>query len=108
MAQMSLVFFFFKQNTAYEVRISDWISDCCSSDLRELRARSRRVAALFLSPSPWGEGLGWGIAPGAELSGEPPPPAPPLKGRGEVMSIAMNHWGVQRKMIFALERQLWG
>src|SRR3546814_1279053 len=26
-------FFFFKQNTAYEVRISDWSSDVCSSDL---------------------------------------------------------------------------
>src|SRR3546814_9846341 len=26
-------FFFFKQKTAYEMRISDWISDVCSSDL---------------------------------------------------------------------------
>src|SRR3546814_10907904 len=26
-------FFFFKQRTAYEVRISDWSSDVCSSDL---------------------------------------------------------------------------
>src|SRR3546814_8356336 len=29
----SLWFFFFKQKTAYEVRISDWSSDVCSSDL---------------------------------------------------------------------------
>src|SRR3546814_679385 len=29
----SLLFFFFKQKTAYEVRISDWSSDVCSSDL---------------------------------------------------------------------------
>src|SRR3546814_16231769 len=28
-----LVFFFFKQKTAYELRISDWSSDVCSSDL---------------------------------------------------------------------------
>src|SRR3546814_5308022 len=28
------VFFFFKQKTAYEMRISDWSSDVCSSDLR--------------------------------------------------------------------------
>src|SRR3546814_1202847 len=28
-------FFFFKQKTAYEVRISDWSSDVCSSDLLE-------------------------------------------------------------------------
>src|SRR3546814_12319183 len=27
------MFFFFKQKTAYEVRISDWSSDVCSSDL---------------------------------------------------------------------------
>src|SRR3546814_2562785 len=32
---MSLItcFFFFKQKTAYEMRISDWSSDVCSSDL---------------------------------------------------------------------------
>src|SRR3546814_6765678 len=28
-----ILFFFFKQKTAYEVRISDWSSDVCSSDL---------------------------------------------------------------------------
>src|SRR3546814_18973685 len=31
---MMLLFFFFKQKTAYEMRISDWSSDVCSSDLR--------------------------------------------------------------------------
>src|SRR3546814_6942206 len=30
---MFLFFFFFKQKTAYEMRISDWSSDVCSSDL---------------------------------------------------------------------------
>src|SRR3546814_10309630 len=30
-------FFFFKQKTAYEMRISDWSSDVCSSDLFEVR-----------------------------------------------------------------------
>src|SRR3546814_3645360 len=29
-----LSFFFFKQKTAYDMRISDWSSDVCSSDLR--------------------------------------------------------------------------
>src|SRR3546814_6471517 len=29
-----MYFFFFKQKTAYEMRISDWSSDVCSSDLR--------------------------------------------------------------------------
>src|SRR3546814_20880716 len=33
---MSFVcFFFFKQKTAYEMRISDWSSDVCSSDLHD-------------------------------------------------------------------------
>src|SRR3546814_10542254 len=31
-----LLFFFFKQKTAYEMRISDWSSDVCSSDLPEM------------------------------------------------------------------------
>src|SRR3546814_17610733 len=30
---MMIYFFFFKQKTAYEMRISDWSSDVCSSDL---------------------------------------------------------------------------
>src|SRR3546814_4018181 len=30
---MSFVFFFFKQKTAYVMRISDWSSDVCSPDL---------------------------------------------------------------------------
>src|SRR3546814_3717775 len=32
-----IFFFFFKQKTAYEMRISDWSSDVCSSDLRGSR-----------------------------------------------------------------------
>src|SRR3546814_6258274 len=30
---LQVLFFFFKQKTAYEMRISDWSSDVCSSDL---------------------------------------------------------------------------
>src|SRR3546814_12390666 len=33
MVVWSVFFFFFKQKTAYEMRISDWSSDVCSSDL---------------------------------------------------------------------------
>src|SRR3546814_6622192 len=33
-----VVFFFFKQKTAYEMRISDWSSDVCSSDLMAMVA----------------------------------------------------------------------
>src|SRR3546814_11944200 len=35
-----LFVFFFKQNTAYEMRISDWSSDVCSSDLTECQQGS--------------------------------------------------------------------
>src|SRR3546814_4279527 len=33
MSWYCILFFFFKQKTAYDVRISDWRSDVCSSDL---------------------------------------------------------------------------
>src|SRR3546814_6221402 len=52
-------FFFFKQKTAYEMRISDWSSDVCSSDLRVIR-NHRQAAygatsgyeALSIAPVP--------------------------------------------------------
>src|SRR3546814_14323842 len=40
------MFFFFRQKTAYEMRISDWSSDVCSSDL-PIDARCARRARLF-------------------------------------------------------------
>src|SRR3546814_11432522 len=40
---MFSVFFFFKQKTAYEMRISDWSSDVCSSDLR------RRMCPAYIA-----------------------------------------------------------
>src|SRR3546814_1777068 len=43
------VFFFFKQKTAYEMRISDWSSDVCSSDLgtHDARQEDGRGKASF-------------------------------------------------------------
>src|SRR3546814_1419985 len=38
-------FFFFKQKTAYEMRISDWSSDVCSSDLIRRLCGTRRILA---------------------------------------------------------------
>src|SRR3546814_8619163 len=64
------LFFFFKQKTAYEMRISDWSSDVCSSDLdRHDRRRARgwhqrqlwtcRVTSIeFGRPSAGGNGSG--------------------------------------------------
>src|SRR3546814_6883542 len=39
----SSLFFFFKQKTAYEMRISDWSSDVCSSDLDLAQHAFRRL-----------------------------------------------------------------
>src|SRR3546814_8799718 len=36
-----VLFFFFKQKTAYEMRISDWSSDVCSSDLADREVRPK-------------------------------------------------------------------
>src|SRR3546814_6106482 len=38
------MFFFFKQKTAYEMRISDWSSDVCSSDLLDMHDSIRKSA----------------------------------------------------------------
>src|SRR3546814_13810327 len=48
-----ILFFFFKQKTAYEMRISDWSSDVCSSDLakrgKRVRGRSRIAGTLAIA-----------------------------------------------------------
>src|SRR3546814_19282752 len=56
---MLYLFFFFKQKTAYEMRISDWSSDVCSSDLSAAPTLSRssairawaRLDAVIQSPA---------------------------------------------------------
>src|SRR3546814_16105638 len=51
MVRLFVLFFFFKQKTAYEMRISDWSSDVCSSDLRhrpiELRLSGSRTCTTL-------------------------------------------------------------
>src|SRR3546814_4319311 len=45
------VVFFFKQKTAYEMRISDWSSDVCSSDLRTAPWEMPSEAGAFVQVS---------------------------------------------------------
>src|SRR3546814_17838080 len=48
------VFFFFKQKTAYEMRISDWSSDVCSSDLhcpQSLRQQEKQATHRGIPPA---------------------------------------------------------
>src|SRR3546814_4167709 len=60
-----LVFFFFKQKTAYELRISDWSSDVCSSDLLSRIAElqigrlAKRLAERRLTLEVTPEALQW-------------------------------------------------
>src|SRR3546814_9282813 len=44
---MFCLFFFFKQKTAYEMRISDWSSDVCSSDLLPIADRDPDAPSLW-------------------------------------------------------------
>src|SRR3546814_8553995 len=41
-----MIVFFFKQKTADELRISDWSSDVCSSDLHQVRREDREICIL--------------------------------------------------------------
>src|SRR3546814_1766634 len=43
------VVFFFKQKTAYEMRISDWSSDVCSSDLVSLRGTAPNLTKTLVN-----------------------------------------------------------
>src|SRR3546814_7483809 len=47
MCFLLIFFFFFKQKTAYEMRISDWSSDVCSSDLRYIGQHPQLWKALL-------------------------------------------------------------
>src|SRR3546814_17199642 len=47
-----LVLFFFKQKTAYEMRISDWSSDVCSSDLVDLSGEAIRLGRVLTELMP--------------------------------------------------------
>src|SRR3546814_6836846 len=66
------LFFFFKQKTAYEMRISDWSSDVCSSDLRidqpvVDQVRARRIADR--NPRSIKRELGW-VAEQCRIDGD--------------------------------------
>src|SRR3546814_17916979 len=53
---MSLIVILFKQKTAYDVRISDWSSDVCSSDLADCPGRRRPVEVSAANGHPAGSG----------------------------------------------------
>src|SRR3546814_2863664 len=52
-----MLFFFLKQKTTYEMRMSDWSSDVCSSDLITISALSRCLRSRLGQRLPWPAGL---------------------------------------------------
>src|SRR3546814_13086980 len=75
MTSVSFVCFFFKQKTAYEMRISDWSSDVCSSDLDQ---------------------------PDAAIRSEPPMPRPPVEARPRSLYVTdIQTWVREPSAIYA-------
>src|SRR3546814_1390506 len=60
---MLFCFFFFKQKTAYEMRISDWSSDVCSSDLghgyRVLVRRADKTGLISWKSNKYSVPMAW-------------------------------------------------
>src|SRR3546814_15661435 len=57
-------FFFFKQKTAYEMRISDWSSEVCSSDLsKTFRSSTNSVGSRKRLPAPCPRSLDFSCLP---------------------------------------------
>src|SRR3546814_11794155 len=83
------LFFFFKHKTAYEMRISDWSSDVCSSDLRSWNGGLGRGSA--------GRARGWWRAarvPRRRRRGGPSPHVRPrtwpTRGRSEERRVGQS------------------
>src|SRR3546814_7200258 len=51
--------FFFKQKTAYELRISDWSSDVCSSDLMPVVCVIEKLSERYAVPSDHRRHVSW-------------------------------------------------
>src|SRR3546814_3320942 len=84
-SMMIVFFFFFKQKTAYEMRISDWISDVCSSDLI---VGGIGMAAWGLLP----RNLAQHIAASSKLTISAPEDAP----------LSWAHWRLMATLVVAL------
>src|SRR3546814_1531998 len=80
---MILCFFFFKQKTAYEMRIRDWSSDVCSSDLLSGDGDEGELGGFALLDLAPVEGARRGVAAGGGERGEIEPVARALAAAGD-------------------------
>src|SRR3546814_1772244 len=79
------MFFVFKQKTAYEMRISDWSSDVCSSDLIRPSFRPTTTGSTSRSTAPAdGSSIIWGIT---KWIGES------VTDRKNIAVIGAGYWG---------------
>src|SRR3546814_5021036 len=96
---------FFKQKTAYELRISDWSSDVCSSDLRMERTALLSAASCWRErqghPAPTGErpAIAWPLGessePGPGAIDTHPRPRQGAGGRRRRREIGRESWGAR-------------
>src|SRR3546814_10698123 len=95
-----MVSFFFKQKTAYEMRISDWSSDVCSSDLSSLEFPPNRNAltggAQRIQHS--------GICPIHSSKRSPPDPEDLACGITDTLSIGRSKWKYSAAIIAAIDQ----
>src|SRR3546814_12995991 len=89
-------FFFFKQKTAYEMRISDWSSDVCSSDLSQ-QARDAGDEILV----EW-DNCGERLA--RRRRAEPQPMLARSVGDDDMASVDSSHGGKQRAQRARIDR----
>src|SRR3546814_4186169 len=89
-----LFFFFFKQKTAYEMRISDWSSDVCSSDLLEeiaFHVAPGAHAVLLLDQAGWHGSAELVVPPNITLM-PLPPRCPELNPVENVWQFMRDNW----------------
>src|SRR3546814_11026771 len=91
-----ICFFFFKQKTAYEMRISDWSSDVCSSDLCDRRwfgsAGLQVNAPDHWGPAVCGPATGVGKTPAGGVSGPPHGRSEERRVGKECVSTCRSRW----------------
>src|SRR3546814_8181109 len=89
------LFFFFKQKTAYEMRISDWSSDVCSSDLVGARIHAEHLLGRALDDAGRPAlGVGQGEDVGEVVLALRIVAAKPLDEREETLRLAQHDAGV--------------
>src|SRR3546814_6049792 len=86
--------FFFKQKTAYEMRISDWSSDVCSSDLRFVSGALGGGAAAAMAA--WFPAWAQPVSPGITA------PLPTVSGNDITLRIARQTMRIDGKLSRAI------